>query len=44
MGNIGQRMADDSVEHFPGTVLEGAVAGEAVEDEDGLDCFRAEER
>lgn len=34
-----ERGSLDGLEEAPGGVLEGGVAGYAVEDEDGFDCF-----
>jgi hypothetical protein len=31
----------DGLKHAPGSILEGRVAGNAIEDEDGFDGFRA---
>lgn len=33
------RVLLDALEDVPGVVWQGGVAGQAVQDEDGLDCF-----
>jgi hypothetical protein len=42
VSELGSGAAFDGFEHCPGAVEEGLVAGDAVEEEEGLDGFRTE--
>ncbi len=39
VGELGAGMTGNGFEHNPGGILEGGVAGDAIEDEEGLDGF-----
>ena len=41
MRKLGHGSIVDGLKHSPGSILEGGVAGNAIEDEDGFDGFGA---
>lgn len=41
MRKLGHGSIVDGLKHAPGSILEGGVAGNAIEDEDGFDGFGA---
>jgi hypothetical protein len=41
MRKLGHGSIVDGLKHAPGSILEGGVAGNAIEDEDRFDGFRA---